>query len=340
VPVLLGDGIRLYDALGGRPVRLARDTAEPFRTVDLRYRRAPASSGLTITGRQATLGETFGNRLTRRLSAAGHHVFRAVPMTTKEIHRVITELNHLAVVVSDLDETLDFYGRLFGARKVWGASIGEPAKGVDIAYVQLAQGLVEFIASRPAGGMSPGLDHLGFHTDDLEGDYTRLTAAGYPSVLAPKASASGVGHQALVRDADGVLIELLQRDFQKRDATLPHPHILAIDHITHRSPDHDRSLLLYRDELGMSVSTHPPLTRLSIAPDAVELIPLTGEESAGLMSIVLLVDDLDAMLAFVVEQGVSPHGPSPASGGRGRIASIEDPDGIVIEFVDRSRALV
>ena len=38
VPVLLGDGIRLYDALGGQPLHLLRDSDAPTRTVDLRYR--------------------------------------------------------------------------------------------------------------------------------------------------------------------------------------------------------------------------------------------------------------------------------------------------------------
>ena len=48
VPVLLGDGIRLYDAPGGEPVHLRRDDAEPTRTVSLRYRPdrgAPDSAG-------------------------------------------------------------------------------------------------------------------------------------------------------------------------------------------------------------------------------------------------------------------------------------------------------
>ncbi len=38
VPVLLGDGIRLYDELGGHPLHLRRDSDTPTRTVDLRYR--------------------------------------------------------------------------------------------------------------------------------------------------------------------------------------------------------------------------------------------------------------------------------------------------------------
>ena len=37
-PVLLGDGIRLYDAPGGEVLHLERDGDEPTRAVDLRYR--------------------------------------------------------------------------------------------------------------------------------------------------------------------------------------------------------------------------------------------------------------------------------------------------------------
>jgi dihydrofolate reductase len=44
-PVLLGDGIRLYDALGGHPLHLRRDSATPTRTVDLRYQPIRTAGG-------------------------------------------------------------------------------------------------------------------------------------------------------------------------------------------------------------------------------------------------------------------------------------------------------
>ena len=43
-PVLLGDGIRLYDAPGGRPVRLERVGTEPTLTASVRYRPAEAAA--------------------------------------------------------------------------------------------------------------------------------------------------------------------------------------------------------------------------------------------------------------------------------------------------------
>jgi dihydrofolate reductase len=44
-PVLLGDGVRLYDALGGHPLHLRRDGDTPTRTVDLRYRPIRTTAG-------------------------------------------------------------------------------------------------------------------------------------------------------------------------------------------------------------------------------------------------------------------------------------------------------
>jgi dihydrofolate reductase len=44
-PVLLGDGIRLYDAPGGHPLHLQRDGGAPTLTVDLRYRPSQTTSG-------------------------------------------------------------------------------------------------------------------------------------------------------------------------------------------------------------------------------------------------------------------------------------------------------
>jgi dihydrofolate reductase len=41
-PVLLGQGIRLHEATGGQLLHLLHDSDEPTRTVDLRYRLAPA----------------------------------------------------------------------------------------------------------------------------------------------------------------------------------------------------------------------------------------------------------------------------------------------------------
>jgi dihydrofolate reductase len=44
-PVLLGDGIRLYDAPGGKPIHLQRDGDDPTLAVNLRFRPIPSPQG-------------------------------------------------------------------------------------------------------------------------------------------------------------------------------------------------------------------------------------------------------------------------------------------------------
>ena len=44
-PVLLGDGIRLYDAPGGEPIHLQRDGDDPTLAVNLRFRPIPSTLG-------------------------------------------------------------------------------------------------------------------------------------------------------------------------------------------------------------------------------------------------------------------------------------------------------
>lgn len=57
----------------------------------------------------------------------------------------------------------------------------------------------------------------------------------------------------------------------------------------------------------------------------------------GYNHVALAVDDLDALLARLAEQGIEPEKPPYAPGGRedvGRICFVRDPDGYWIELID------
>lgn len=256
---------------------------------------------------------------------------------------MIHELNHLGIVVSDLERSVDFYTTQLGAQKVWEAKV--EAAGMEIAYLQLAQGLVELL-SFADGTLPVGTNHLGFYSDDLDADFARIVASGAEALVAPRLAGSGAGRQAIVLDPDGVSIELLQRDLPLRSGTVPHPHIQAIDHFALQASDHDRTFSFYTGELGMSVARQIPipaldttLTYLHHGADVVEILP---EVHGGprLHHIALVVDDVDAALAHLASVGGTPDGQGkPAAGGVGSVGQVRDPDGIVIEFVDRPRIL-
>ena len=256
---------------------------------------------------------------------------------------MIHELNHIGIVVSDLDRSVDFYTKLLGAKKVWGTRV--EASGMEIAYLQLAQGLVELL-SFADNALPIGTNHLGFYSDNLDEDFARIVEHGAEPVVEPRLAGSGAGRQAIVRDPDGVSVELLQRDLPLRSGTVPHPHIQAIDHFALQSTDHDRTFDFYTGELGMAVARQIPisawdttLTYLHHGEDVVEILP-DVHGGPRLHHIALAVDDVEATLAYLVSIGGTPDGlAKPAAGGVGSIGSVTDPDGIVIEFIDRPRVL-
>lgn len=256
---------------------------------------------------------------------------------------MIHELNHIGIVVSDLEKSVDFYTDLLGAKKVWGTKV--EASGMEIAYLQLAQGLVELLYFAD-NALPVGANHLGFYTDNLDEDFARIVKQGAEPVVEPRLAGSGAGRQAIVRDPDGVSIELLQRDLPLRSGTVPHPHIQAIDHFALQASDHDRTFSFYTRELGMAVAKQIPipalgttLTYLHHNEDVVEILP-DFHGGPRLHHIALAVDNVEATLAYVVSIGGKPDGPAkPAAGGVGSIGSVTDPDGIVIEFIDRPRVL-
>ena len=75
--------------------------------------------------------------------------------------------------------------------------------------------------------------------------------------------------------------------------------------------------------------------------DTLELTVNVGQDApydlgSGYGHIALTVDDLDAMLAKLAEQGIEPEKPPYAPGGREeyRICFVADPDGYRIELID------
>jgi catechol 2,3-dioxygenase-like lactoylglutathione lyase family enzyme len=252
---------------------------------------------------------------------------------------VIYELNHIGIFVTDLPATVSFYKRLFGARDVWECTID--SKGIDIAYVQVAGGLLEFIAFHD-GSQAPRIDHFGFLTDDLDGDFAAIVAAGYESVYEPRVAGSGVGRQAFVLDGDGTRVELLERELPVRLDEVDHPVVAAIDHVGFHTDSLDGALRFYRDLLGLTLLTgvtvpvtNPQVTYLDLGYDVVQVLS-NVESDLRFDHLAIRVKDVDDALASFIAAGETPNGPSqPAASGLGRVASITDPNGIVIEIIDR-----
>lgn len=232
----------------------------------------------------------------------------------------IYELNHLGLHVRDIHASLDFYAKL-GARVVFHETIvGTP---VQIAYVQLAGGLIEFIYDPEALTPVPyGSDHLAFLSDSLDADYARLLAAGCLDATPPKPAGTGFGRLAFVLTPDGARIELLQRDLDLRipetQDTLAH----SLDHVAYAAADPADAARLLRDVIGMEPAGE---SRFRFGNDALQLTTpaVTGPRFPH---VTLRVASIDEAAATLETRGLAVvrtlYG-----------ARLTDPDGLAIRLM-------
>jgi methylmalonyl-CoA epimerase len=93
-------------------------------------------------------------------------------------------IHHLGVAVDDLDEAVDTYERLFGARVEHRDTV--PDQGVEAASLRVGESRVELLASlgaeTPVGKFlakrGPGMHHVAYEVDDLSFSLAELERVG------------------------------------------------------------------------------------------------------------------------------------------------------------------
>ncbi|MDX1933221.1 MAG: VOC family protein [Capsulimonadales bacterium] len=144
-------------------------------------------------------------------------------------------VNHLNIVVSDMERSLAFYVGLLGMRITFETElsgewidtvVGLAGVRARCVFVQPEGGgcrfeLLQYI--EPSGAAIPenrlahtlGLRHLAVEVNDLDADYARLTAAGVEAISAPVTVPfrlmDGIRKRlCYLRDPDGVIVEICE----------------------------------------------------------------------------------------------------------------------------------
>jgi len=97
---------------------------------------------------------------------------------------LLTELDHIAIAVEDLDEAVEFYRTAFGA-EVAHSEVVE-SDGVEEALIKVADSYIQLTAAtRPDSPIAkflakrgPGLHHVGYRVDNCAEALEALKAAG------------------------------------------------------------------------------------------------------------------------------------------------------------------
>jgi catechol 2,3-dioxygenase-like lactoylglutathione lyase family enzyme len=181
---------------------------------------------------------------------------------------MIYELNHVGGRVRDLEASLSYYGDL-GAEVVDRLFMANSR--VNRVHVQLATGLVELLHhEEPDPQATYGLNHVGFMTDDLDGDYARLIALGYAEISSPRVAGSGQGRLAFLSDPNGVRVELLQRSEEFRVPPITSGSLRGLSYVALAAPDLDAAAEFYGTHLGMERVADDTFR---LGADAVKLVP-------------------------------------------------------------------
>jgi methylmalonyl-CoA/ethylmalonyl-CoA epimerase len=128
-------------------------------------------------------------------------------------------IHHVGVAVTDLDEAVAVYARLFGAELEHRATVTD--QGVEAATMRIGDGRVELLASlgpdTPVGKFlakrGPGMHHLAFEVGDVDSELQRLAAGG--TELVDERSRQGLFGLEVgflhPEATGGVLVELVSR---------------------------------------------------------------------------------------------------------------------------------
>lgn len=144
---------------------------------------------------------------------------------------MLKQVHHTSITVSDMDRSLAFYRDLMGMKVIseldrrgdYPSTVtGIPDAHLRIVYVEGGNYKVELIQYlNPKGNpqdmstSNPGIAHLAFEVDDLDGMYRELSSAGVAfrsePVEVPGGGPTAGTRIVYLRDPDNFTIELIQR---------------------------------------------------------------------------------------------------------------------------------
>jgi methylmalonyl-CoA/ethylmalonyl-CoA epimerase len=130
----------------------------------------------------------------------------------------ITRIDHIAILVDDLDATLKFWRDALGMEMVHIKDI--PAEAAQVAFLPTGDSEIELVKPTTTdSGLAkylekrgPGMHHICLEVDDLPGMLAQLKARGIRLINEePKVSADGKKYAFIhPKSANGVMVELYE----------------------------------------------------------------------------------------------------------------------------------
>ena len=127
---------------------------------------------------------------------------------------MISKIEHIGIMVKDMDESIRFYTEVLGLKLVERAPLNETVELAFLSFPGQENVQIELIGRDPSTIPEEGLvNHLAFTVPDLEAAMARLQEAGVEfSAEWPRRILDG-GQIAFFKGPSGEKLELFQRSF-------------------------------------------------------------------------------------------------------------------------------
>jgi methylmalonyl-CoA/ethylmalonyl-CoA epimerase len=138
---------------------------------------------------------------------------------------MLTKVDHIGIVVRNIDEALDIYKRAFDLDPIKKEVIEETK--LKIAFVQVGEVLIEFVEPmEPGFGMigqfldekGEGLHHIAYRVEDIEASIERMRQANIPLMDEEPQPGADASRIVFLESTctQGVVTELVERDRERR----------------------------------------------------------------------------------------------------------------------------
>ena len=106
---------------------------------------------------------------------AGIAVTAAVAQSSLSPNTGVVGLNHVGIIVPDLDKAVDYYTKTMGFPEAF-RFVNPQTKQVQLVYVQISQNT--FVELQPANGRPLGVSHFGLHVESTKDAVAMFKARG------------------------------------------------------------------------------------------------------------------------------------------------------------------
>ena len=106
---------------------------------------------------------------------AGIAVTAAVAQSNLSPNKGVVGMNHVGIIVPDLDKAVEFYTKTMGFPEAF-RFVNPQTKQVQLVYVQISQNT--FVELQPANGRPLGVSHFGLHVESTKDAVAMFKARG------------------------------------------------------------------------------------------------------------------------------------------------------------------